>query len=120
MIHSLGNEISEKVLSVNILIKMHGEGWDMKEGDVMEYDFEKYPSEVVENQTLLMGYIKDGVLMDDEVFRQLKGTYKLTINELGKYYVYLICVSSDSITLKNGTLKILDRSKGESYESQTA
>jgi hypothetical protein len=92
--------------SVNILTKTNGEGWDIKEGDKIEYDFEKYQSEVVENQNLLIGYIKDGVLIKGEEFRQLKGEYKLSINEPGKYYVYLISASSDPIALKNGTLKI--------------
>lgn len=93
--------------SVNILTKTNGEGWDLKEGDKLEYDFEKYQSEVVENQNLIIGYIKDGVLIKGEEFRQLKGEYELPIKESGKYYVYLISASSDPISLKNGTIKIL-------------
>lgn len=105
-----GVTISPEILtingSVNILTKTNGEGWDLKKGDKIEYDFAKYQSEVVENQNLLIGYIKEGVLNKGEEFRQLKGEYRLAISDPGKYYVYLICASSDPIFLKNGTIKI--------------
>ncbi|MNW44727.1 hypothetical protein D3C74_219660 [compost metagenome] len=92
--------------SVSILTKSDGEGWDLELGDQIRFVFDKYPSEVIDNQKLLIGYIKDGILNQGQVSDQLKGEYLLNIDDSGEYYVFLLNVSSDPISLKKGTLMI--------------
>lgn len=92
--------------SLNVLTDTNGSGWELKAGDSVEYEFEKYKSEVVENQNILIGYVKDGVLYPSQKFDQLKGNYNLTIEESGQYYFYIINASSDTIALKEGTLRL--------------
>ncbi|MEC0206666.1 hypothetical protein P4H39_29085 [Paenibacillus lautus] len=105
-----GVYISPEIITVNgslsVLTDTNGRGWELKAGDSVEYVFEKYKSEVVENQIILMGYVKDGVLNPGQKFDQLKGNYNLTIEESGQYYFYIINASSDTIALKEGTLRL--------------
>ncbi|MGG3284420.1 hypothetical protein [Paenibacillus solani] len=102
--------ISPEIITVNgslsVLTDTNGRGWELKAGDSVEYVFEKYRSEVVENQNMLIGYVKDGVLYPSQKFDQLKGKYNLTIEESGQYYFYIINASSDTIALKEGTLRL--------------
>ncbi|MEF2967165.1 hypothetical protein V3851_15110 [Paenibacillus sp. M1] len=103
--------ISPEIITVNgsisVLTDIRGRGWELKSGDSVEYAFEKYKSEVVENQNILIGYIKDGVLNPWQKFDQIKGNYNLTIEESGQYYFYIINASSDTIALKEGALKLI-------------
>jgi hypothetical protein len=105
-----GNFISPEIITINgslsIFTKKDGQGWDLKSGDTISFTFKKYKSEVVANQSLLIGYIKDGTLMEADSFTSLDGTYQHTIDDAGNYYIYLINASSDSISLYQGTLKI--------------
>jgi hypothetical protein len=102
--------ISPEIITVNgsisVLTDTNGRGWELKAGDSVEYVFEKYRSEVVENQNILIGYVKDGVLYPSQKFDQLKGNYNLTIEESGQYYFYIINASSDTIALKEGALRL--------------
>ncbi|WP_339264771.1 hypothetical protein NYE54_17140 [Paenibacillus sp. FSL K6-1330] len=105
-----GVYISPEIITVNgsisVLTDTNGRGWELKAGDYVEYIFEKYKSEVVENQNMLIGYVKDGVLNPSQDFDQLKGNYNLTIKESRQYYFYIINASSDTIALKEGTLRL--------------
>lgn len=105
-----GVHISPEIItvngSVNVLTDTNGRGWELNAGDSVEYVFEKYKSEVVENQNILIGYVKDGVLNPWQNFDQLKGNYNLTIEESGQYYFYIINASSDTIALKEGALRL--------------
>lgn len=105
-----GVYISPEIITVNgsisVLTDTNGRGWELKAGDSVEYVFEKYKSEVVENQNILIGYVKDGVLNPSQQFDQLKGNYNLTIEEPGQYYFYIINASSDTIALREGTLRL--------------
>ncbi|WP_127596146.1 hypothetical protein [Paenibacillus lautus] len=105
-----GVYISPEIITVNgsisVLTDTNGRGWELKAGDSVEYVFEKYKSEVVENQNMLIGYVKDGVLNPPQEFDQLKGNYNLTIEESGQYYFYIINASSDTIALKEGALRL--------------
>ncbi|MGG3281100.1 hypothetical protein [Paenibacillus solani] len=92
--------------SVNVLTDTNGRGWELKAGDSVEYEFEKYKSEVVEYQNIFIGYVKDGVLNPWQKFDQLMGNYNLTIEESGQYYFYIINASSDTIALKEGALRL--------------
>lgn len=105
-----GVYISPEIITVNgsisVLTDSNGRGWELKAGDSVEYVFEKYKSEVVENQNILIGYVKDGVLNPSQKFDQLKGNYNLTIEESGQYYFYIINASSDTIAMKEGALRL--------------
>ena len=81
-------------------------GWNCKTGDTLTFSFEKYESEVVPDQALVIGYIKDGVLYEGESFESLSGSYELEIREEGEYNLYIISATSDYLTLKQGTIKL--------------
>lgn len=90
--------------SVSILTKSNHKGWLLKSGDVLEYSFEKYESDVVSNQTLIVGYIYDGIMKEGTAIDTLTGTYTLEAKENGTYYIYLMSASSDYLALKESTL----------------
>jgi hypothetical protein len=90
--------------SACIFTKEDGSGWNLEEGDTLEYHFEKYKSRVVDRQNLLIGYVKDGVMYPGESFRQLSDSYVLKAEDKGEYFIYLLSASSDYLTLKKGEL----------------
>lgn len=92
--------------SVCILTKEDGTGWKMSEGDNLCYDFSKIPSEVIDEQNLIVGYIKDGMLCEGESFREKAGQFSLKIKDPGIYYIYLRSGSSDYLTLEESLLSI--------------
>ena len=81
-------------------------GWNCKAGDILTFSFEKYESDVVSNQVLVIGYIKDGVMYDGESFGSLSGSYELKVREGGEYNLYIISATSDYLTLKQGTINL--------------
>lgn len=81
-------------------------GWNCKAGDVLTFSLEKYESEVVSNQVLVIGYIRDGVMYDGESFGSLSGSYELKVREEGEYNLYVISATSDYLTLKQGTINL--------------
>lgn len=107
---STGIFISPEIILVNnslcILTKDSGNGWELSENDMITYSFEKYGSDLIDNQTLIVGYIKDGVMYEGEAFDDLVGEYNFSPSESGKYYLYLLSASSDYLSLKKGGLEI--------------
>lgn len=95
--------------SVCVLTKEDGSGWDLEKGDILEYHFDKYPSSVVDRQTLLIGYVKNNVMYEGEIYRQLSGSYTLDVQEKGEYFLYLLSASSDYLTLKQGEIYLKDK-----------
>lgn len=89
-------------------------GWNCKAGDILTFSFEKYESDAVSNQALVIGYIKDGVMYDGESFGSLSGSYELKVREGGEYNLYIISATSDYLTLKQGTINL---SKWNNYKS---
>lgn len=81
-------------------------GWNCKAGDILTFSFEKYESDAVSNQALVIGYIKDGVMYDGESFGSLSGSYELKVREGGEYNLYIISATSDYLTLKQGTINL--------------
>jgi len=81
-------------------------GWTCNIGDEVVYKFEKYPSEVVNKQTLIVGYILDGVMYPGEKFLEAKGEYKKKVEKNGEYFIYVINAASDPLTLKSGNIHI--------------
>lgn len=91
--------------SINIFTKEDGTGWELNSGDSLIYHFEKYKSEAVKNQVSIIGYIKNGQLVKGENFDKLSGTYTISADEKGTYYIYILNCSSDSISFKKGSIK---------------
>ncbi len=79
-------------------------GWMCNDGDELVYQFEKYPSEVGD-QTLVVGYILDGVMYPGEKFLEANGEYRLGIEKTGEYFIYVINASSDPLALKGGNVQ---------------
>lgn len=91
--------------SISILTKSNQEGWSLKPGETLEYNFEKYKSEGVSKQTLIIGCIRDGILEEGTAIDSLTGTYIYEAKEKGTYYLYLMSASSDYLALKESTLR---------------
>lgn len=102
------NNITPEVIvpngSVAIFGKTDNAGWMCSEGEDLVYQFEKYPSEIGE-QTLVVGYILDGVMYPGEKFLEIKGEYKCEIEQTGEYFIYVINASSDPLALKCGNVR---------------
>ena len=81
-------------------------GWNCTYEDVLCFDFERYDSEVIEDQTIVIGYIKDGIVYEGEQFKGKSGRYILNVAEDGIYNFYVISATSDYMTLKQGTVSV--------------
>ena len=90
--------------SACILTSKNAQGWNLSAGDQLAFNFDKYPSEVVDKQNLIIGVVKDGVLLEGNSFWDDKGEYSYIAKEKGLYYIYLISGSSDYLTLKESTV----------------
>lgn len=99
-------ELTVENNSVCILTKDDGSGWTLKKGDSLVYEFEKEESIIVDNQTLLVGIIQDGVMKEGVVFRENDGVLSVTAEEDGEYFVYLLSASSEYQTIREGTMKV--------------
>lgn len=85
-------------------------GWECKQGDIIEWSFEKYPiSESSMNQSLSIGYIMNGKMNKSESYQDLTGKYSLTAPEDGTYYIYFIGTSSDTISMKEGLIQLKNK-----------
>lgn len=82
-------------------------GWTCKVGDKLIYEFEKYESNVSSLQTIIIGYVLNGILYPGEEFKELSGTYQFEIVEEGGYHIYIISATSDYLALKQGTINIV-------------
>ena len=78
-----------------------------KDTDELVYQFEKYPSEAIDQQTLVVGYVLDGVMYPGEKFTELSGEYRFKIEAPGEYFIYVVNGSSDPLSLKNGEINIV-------------
>ena len=92
--------------SACILTKDDGSGWKLNAGDSFSYEYEKAESEVVEEQTFLIGVIQDGIMKEPIISRALAGEFTFTAKEAGEYYIYLLSASSDYLTIEEGIIKL--------------
>jgi len=93
--------------SACVLTKEDGTGWNLDKGDTLKYNFEKYKSSVVDQQNLIIGYVKDGVMYQGESYnQQLENTYVLEAQDKGEYFIYLLSASSDYLAVKQGELDL--------------
>lgn len=105
VIHGVTPEIILTNGSMAVFYQNNYEGWNCKPGDTLTFSFEKYESEATHAQTLLIGYIRDGIVYEGEIFKEINGCYKLQIREEGEYHLYVISATSDYLTLKQGTIR---------------
>lgn len=92
--------------SVGIFTKKDNSGWMLNKGQVLTINFNKYKSKIVENQTVVIGYIVNGRMVNGQSFRELSGTYKITSDEPGEYYIYIVNASSEYIAFKEGDITV--------------
>lgn len=103
-----GEKVPEVIMtngSAVVFHKKNYEGWKCQAGDTLLFDFRKYKSETTDNQALIVGYIRDGVMYHSEnAFVKLSGRYELEIKEDGEYCIYIISATSDYLTLQEGRI----------------
>lgn len=63
-------------------------------------------SDITVSQDLIIGYVKDGIMYEGEVFDELSGKYSFSPDEKGEYFFYLLSGSSDYLSLKSGNLEV--------------
>lgn len=74
--------------------------------DNIVISFDKYKSDITVSQDLIIGYVKDGIMYEGEVFDELSGKYSFSPDEKGEYFFYLLSGSSDYLSLKSGNLEV--------------
>jgi len=88
--------------SVGIFTKEDGSGWNLNKGQSLTFNFNKYESRF---QSIRIGYILNGkMMMKGKKFKELSGSYTLTANESGQYYIYVEITSTDYVAFKQGNI----------------
>lgn len=90
---------------VYILTESDGSGWKLKKDESFVYGYERAENKLVENQTLVIGVIKDGVLKEGITFRSKDGVFTFTAEEDGEYFLYLLSASTEYQTIREGIVK---------------
>ena len=83
-------------------------GWMCNAGDELVYQFDKYPSESTDQQTLVVGYVLDDVMYPGEKFIEMNGEYRFKVEKTGEYFIYLLNGASDPLSLKGGNIHIVE------------
>lgn len=89
-----------------VFTKEKGEGWECKPGDTLSFSFEKYPSNVVDDQALIIGCIQNRTFKSGEIFTELSGSYYTEVQEGGEYFIYVISATSDYLAMKEGEITV--------------
>jgi len=92
--------------SISVFTKEDGSGWILNKGQVLTINFNKYKSKIIEHQTVTIGYILNGKMINGENFSDLSGSYEITADESGEYYIYMVNDSSDYVAFKEGSITI--------------
>lgn len=99
-------EIIETNGSIGVFTKDDGSGWKLKKGDSLVFNFDKYQSKVIKEQTAVIGYVVNGKMVEGESFEDLSGSYEITADEPGEYYIYTIDASSEYLAFKEGSISV--------------
>ena len=87
-----------------------GSGWELNEGETLMIQATEYEAETNggHGQGIMYFYICDGEILDgkSEPRKELNQTFELTAEKSGEYYICLLGVSSDPISLKEGKIVI--------------
>ncbi len=51
------------------------------------------------------GYVLNGKMIKGKTFSDLSGSYKLTADESGEYYIYMVNSSSEYVAFKEGSIE---------------
>lgn len=98
-------EIIAPNASISVFTKKDGTGgWRLNKGEELKINFNKYKSQIVDKQNAIIGYVVNGKMINGEVFSDLSGSYKLTANESGEYYIYIVNASSEYLAFKEGSI----------------
>lgn len=81
-------------------------GWKCETGEELVFEYEKYASDVTDEQNIIVGYILDGVMYEGEAYKDLSGNCRMNIEKEGEYYIYVVSATSDYVTLKAGTIHV--------------
>lgn len=104
------NNIIPEIILINnslcVLTQDNGKGWELTDKDNIVISFDKYKSDITVSQDLIIGYVKDGIMYEGEVFDELSGKYSFSPDEKGEYFFYLLSGSSDYLSLKSGNLEV--------------
>ena len=87
-----------------------GSGWELNEGETLMIQATEYEAETNggNGQGIMYFYICDGEILDgkSEPRKELNQTFELTAEKSGEYYICLLGISSDPISLKEGKIVI--------------
>lgn len=87
-----------------------GSGWELNEGETLMIQATEYEAETNggNGQGIMYFYICDGEILDGKSGprKELNQTFELTAEKSGEYYICLLGVSSDPISLKEGKIVI--------------
>ncbi|WP_242960339.1 hypothetical protein [Clostridium beijerinckii] len=99
-------EIIETNGSIGVFTKDDGSGWKLNKGDSLVFNFDKYQSKATKNQTAVIGHVVNGKMVKGEKFKDLSGSYEITADEPGEYYIYTIDASSEYLAFKQGSISV--------------
>ncbi|NFO05629.1 hypothetical protein FDB23_16475 [Clostridium botulinum] len=91
--------------SISVFTKEDGSGWTLNKGEELTINFNKYKSKIVKDQNIIIGYVLNGKMIKGKTFSDLLGSYKLTADESGEYYIYIVNSSSDYVAFKEGSIE---------------
>jgi len=75
--------------SISVFTKKDGSGWALNKGQILTIDFNKYKSKIIEHQTVTIGYVLNGKMVNGGNSSELSGNCKITADESGEYYIYI-------------------------------
>lgn len=81
-------------------------GFNLNKGDTITFQFEKYPSEKIEEQSLLVGLIKDDDIIYSDIFKNISDNFEYQIESPGVYYLFVESFSSDYLSLYDSEIQI--------------
>lgn len=85
---------------------VEAKGWVCQKGEVLHFAFEKYTSEVSNEQPMVVGVVYNGTMLEGKTIKDMQGEYVYTADDQGSYAVYVISATSDYLSLKRGEVSI--------------
>lgn len=92
--------------AMSIIKQTSNSGWHLNNRDTVKINFTRYPSEIITNQTLEIGFICNGKMSTGITEVKEISSYEFKVENSGEYYFYFMSLSSDYLTLKQGTIEI--------------
>lgn len=65
--------------------------WELTDKDNIVISFDKYKSDITVSQDLIIGYVKDGIMYEGEVFDELSGN--IVSHQMKKGNIFSICLA---------------------------